>query len=502
MKLIQHSDERSERDLGDEPSKLERDLLAWEESIESEKERLGDIKERVEKIEERLDEIKEDSPSLRNSLRTIFSWRNYSTYLATGWTFTAFSYMGLFFNLYLHEELQWEYVLIGGILSFTSAISAVSRLIGGYVGDVANRKHLSVIAMFMMAVYNLIMGISVEFTWILIALLVLSTLDVFKSGSSAFFMDNVPREHSGLGISLFSAGRVLGIITLAAFIILTPVIGFGPSLRLMFLTGGLFLIVAAIARAVFLEGAAPDTKREGVSLVRSFIQENRRAAGLLIRAVPGMIAIVILDSISDSLFRFGSYIYIYEVIGIGIPGLSLMSIVTIVVSVPLLLGAGRMSDRRGERKTALIIYSIMPICALLLMIAPIIPYWAPVSLLNQADSLFVGLSVVFSIPFLAIALKAVNDAVWYLLLLTIIQKNLPRQDTSKILGVFWFFVFLFASVGPSVGGIVFQYFDQVHLFIVVLILNLIILGWIATKGLVKSAQGSEIVNNRRKDEHE
>ena len=242
MKLIQHSDERSERDLGDEPSKLERDLLAWEESIESEKERLGDIKERVEKIEERLDEIKEDSPSLRNSLRTIFSWRNYSTYLATGWTFTAFSYMGLFFNLYLHEELQWEYVLIGGILSFTSAISAVSRLIGGYVGDVANRKHLSVIAMFMMAVYNLIMGISVEFTWILIALLVLSTLDVFKSGSSAFFMDNVPREHSGLGISLFSAGRVLGIITLAAFIILTPVIGFGPSLRLMFLIGGLFLV--------------------------------------------------------------------------------------------------------------------------------------------------------------------------------------------------------------------------------------------------------------------
>jgi hypothetical protein len=49
VKLIPHSDERSEHDLGDEPSKLEWDLLAWEDSIESEKERLHKIKERLEK---------------------------------------------------------------------------------------------------------------------------------------------------------------------------------------------------------------------------------------------------------------------------------------------------------------------------------------------------------------------------------------------------------------------------------------------------------------------
>jgi MFS family permease len=155
------------------------------------------------------------------------------------------------------------------------------------------------------------------------------------------------------------------------------------------------------------------------------------------------------------------------------------------------LGTGRLSDRRGERKTALIIYSIMPICALLLVIAPIIPYWAPVSVVSQAELLFTGLGAVFSTPFLAIVLKSVNDAVWYLLLLTIIQKNLPRRDTSKILSVFWFIVFIFASIGPSVGGIVFQYFYQGHLFIVVLLLNLIILGWIASQGLVKDNRDDE-----------
>ena len=494
MKFIQHSDERGEQYLDDEPSKLNRDLLTLEDSIESEKKRLNEIKGRLVKIEEKLDEIKEDSPSLIESLRTIFSWRNYSVYLATSWIFTAFSYMGLFYNIYL-LELGWEYVLIGSVLSISSAISATSRLVGGYVGDVSNRKHLSVVAMLMLAIYNLIMGIFVEFTWIIIALLFFSTMDIFKGGSTAFIMDNIPKEHGGLGISLFSAGRVLGIITLGVFVILTPMMGFRRSLRLMFLIGGLFLIITAIVRAVLLEGKAPEAKREGVSLVRSFVQENKRAAKLLFEVVPGMIAIVVLDSLSDSLFKFGAYIYIYQEIGIEIPGLILMSIVTIIISVPLLLGVGRMSDRRGERKTALVVYSLMPICALLLVISPIFPYWAPVSLINQAESLFIGLGAIFSTPFIAIVLKSVNDAVWYLLLLTIIQKNLPRRDTAKILSVFWFIVFLFASVGPMLGGVVYQYFYQGYLFIVVLVLNLIILGWIASQGLVRTTEESEITND-------
>jgi MFS family permease len=494
VKLIPHSDERSEHDLGDDPSRLEWDLLAWEDSIESEKERLQKIKDRLQKIEEKLDEIKEESPSLKSSLRTIFSWRNYSVYLATSWVFTAFSYMGLFLNLYL-LELKWEYVLIGTVLSLVSAISATSRLIGGYVGDVSNRKNLSVVAMFMMAVYNLIMGIFVEFTWIIIALLFFSTMDVFKGGSTAFIMDNIPKKHSGLGISLFTAGRVLGIVTLGAFIILSQNLEFGQSLRLMFLTGGLFLIGTTLARAVFLEGKPPEVRREGVSLVKSFIQDNKRAANLLFKAVPGMIAIVTIDSLSDSLFQFGAYIYIYEEIQIRIPGLILMSIVTIIVSVPLMLGTGRMSDRRGERKTALIVYSIMPICALLLILSPEFPYWAPMSLVNQADSLFAGLGAFFSISFLALVLKSVNDAVWYILLLTIIQKNLPRRDTSKILSMFWFIVFLFASIGPSLGGVLFEYFYSGHLFIVVLLLNLIILGWIASQGIVKTSEEIEIVHD-------
>jgi MFS family permease len=329
------------------------------------------------------------------------------------------------------------------------------------------------------------MGISDEFTWIFIAFLFFSAMDIFKGGSTAFIMDNIPKRHAGLGISLFSAGGFLGIITLGVFVILIPSLGFKTSLQLMFLTGGLFLVICTIVRSLFLEGSTPENKRKGVSLFRDFIQENKRATELLFNAVPGMIAIVVLDSLSDSLFRFGAYIYIYQQVGIEITGLALMSIATIVISVPMMLATGRMSDRKGEKKTALVVYGIMPISSLLLLIAPIFPFWAPNFLLTHAESVFTGLSVIFSTPFLAIVLKSANDAVWTVLILIIIQKNLPRKDTSKILSVFWFIVYLLASIGPSIGGFVFEFLYQGYLFVIVLMINIIILGWIAARGLVK-----------------
>jgi MFS family permease len=503
VKLVHQSDDRSEHDLGDGPSKIEPDLLAWEEILESEKnkedldrirvekEKLDEIKERLDRVEEGLDEIKDEQPGLKGSIRAIFSWRNYSVYLTTGWVYSAFSYLGLFFNLYFLDLFPEKYVLLGAVLSFTNVIASLSRLGGGYVGDVVNRKHLSVLAMLMLAMYNIIMGVSTEFTWIFIALLFFSFLETFKGGSSAYIMENIPKKHSGLGLSLFQVGRLFGIVILLVFVIITPILEFGPSLRLLFLIGGLSLVVASIIRAVLLEGKPPEITRDGVSLPRAFYQDNKRAFRLLIATVPGMLAVVVIDSLSDALFKFGSYIYIYEEIGIEIPGIIIMSLVTIIITVPLMLGAGRLSDRYSLKKLALAIYSIVPICALLLVISPMIPFWAPISVISGADSLMMGLGAIFSTPFLAIILKSINDSVWYLLLLIIIQKNLPRKDTAKILSVFWFLVWMISSIGPYLGGLIFQYFYQGDLFLIILLLNLIILGWIARQGLVRENEKSE-----------
>ena len=172
-----------------------------------------------------------------------------------------------------------------------------------------------------------------------------------------------------------------------------------------------------------------------------------------------------------------------------------MSIVTIVISVPLLLGAGRLSDRYDIKKLALLIYSVVPISAILLFVSPMFPYWAPISIINGAESVMEGLGAIFSTPFLAIVMKSVNDSLWLLLLLIIIKKNLPGQDTSKILSVFWFIILMCASIGPYLGGVVFQYFYSGDLFLVILVLNILLLGWISRQGLVTENTTAETVNN-------
>ena len=160
-----------------------------------------------------------------------------------------------------------------------------------------------------------------------------------------------------------------------------------------------------------------------------------------------------------------------------------MLIITLLVSVPLLLKVGRVSDKWGVKKAALVVYAIMPICAALLIIAPAFPSWAPQSFVDAADSIFEGLGVVFTTPFLGIFVKSINDTLWYLVLLTLIQKKLPRENTSKILAAFWFVVYTCISLGPLLAGIIYQYSEPSILFTIVLALNLLILGGIARYGV-------------------
>ncbi|TFF92539.1 MFS transporter [Candidatus Thorarchaeota archaeon] len=469
--LAQQVDDRKETELVEQPDAFDTDLLDETDFAETEKQ--------------------EDS-GLLASIRSLFSWKNYSVYLTTSWVITSFSYLGLFLNLYL-IDLEWEYVLIGAVLSVVSLASTMGRLVGGYVGDIVNRKHLAVAATFVLAAYNFVMGISTVFVIIFAALLLFSLVEVFKGGSTAFIMENIPKKHSGLGISLFSStGRVFGVLILLALTLVVPMIGFGPSIRTFFFIGSILLVVAAIARAALLEGSKPrEVEGRGRHIVE-FFRENRRTAATIIKAAPGFLAVVMVDAISDSMFKFGTNIYIYEVVGINFEGIIVMTLSSTLLMIPLLLLTGRSSDRRGVTRSALLIYAFMPICAAILILAPMFPYWAPATIVSAAEGAFSGLGAIFSTPFVAVVMKSVNDALWYLILLTIIQKNLPGKDTSKILGAFWFIIYLSSSIAPYISGIIYQYINPQYLFVIVIILNIIIMGTISKRGLIREASLEEL----------
>ena len=338
----------------------------------------------------------------------------------------------------------------------------------------------------------LMIGIFTDPLLIFVALTIYVSVEITKGGSTAYIMDNIPREHSGFALSLFTAGRTLSIITLAVFGILFPILGFAVY-RQLHLIGAILLLVSTAARAKYLESSPQEGRAEGSKLWRSFIDENRRTLGILLSLIPGMIVVCIFDSISDSFFKLGALIYMQEELTIDVPSMVIMFIITIAIQVPLILKVGRLTDRKGVKSTALAVYAIMPISAALLIVAYWIPDWAPLSFSLFANSIIPGLGVIFKTSFLAVVLKYVNDTLWYTIVLVLIRKRLPSKDTSKILSLFWFIVWIAASFGPIIGGLISEATSIMSLFVMVFILNIIILASIARYDLTTKGQNGQDV---------
>lgn len=425
-------------------------------------------------------------PSLRSSLRTIFGWKNYSIYLATSWIFNGFIAVQAFLTLYLWT-LGWDSVVLGSIISATTVVAALSRLAGGYIGDIVDRKRLSVLSFFLASIYFLIMGLSVDFLLIVLALMTYSVMDVARGGSSAYILDNIPKEHSGLGLSLFTAGRSFGIIALIVFWFLLPLASFVGTFQLLSLIGGIALVLCMLVRARYLTSSAYARQAQDRSL-HDFISANSRAVKMVLAVMPSVMVIAAIDAMSDSLFHFGALIY--SSMFVDVSGIVVLTLFPLLVSVPLVLKVGRISDRYSIKRVGLLVYSVMPFSAALMFLASSIPYWAPSSIVEAADLTFSGLGAIFSMPFIAMILKQVNDTLWWLVVLTVVQKSLPRSDTAKILAIFWFVVYVASSIGPFIGGLIFEYMAMSTLFLLVFGLNIIILLAIWVGGLLAGGSDS------------
>ncbi len=426
------------------------------------------------------------TPSLRSSLRAIFRWKNYSVYLMTSWIFNGFIAVQAFLTLYLWT-LGWDYLVLGSVISATTVVAALSRLAGGYIGDIFDRKSLSVIAMLLASIYFLIMGLSVDFLLIVSALMIYSVMDVAKGGSSAYIMDNIPKEHSGLGLSLFTAGKSFGIVALIVFWFLLPLASFVGTFQLLSLIGGIALVLCTLVRARYLTSSAYAQQAQARSF-HDFISANSRAVKMVLAVMPGVMLIALIDAMSDSLFHFGALIYSSGFVSIS--GIVVITLFPLLVSVPLVLKVGRISDRYSIKRVGLLVYSVMPVSAALMFLASYIPYWAPSSIIEVADAAFSGLGAIFSMPFIAMIMKQVNDTLWWLVVLTVIQKKLPRSDTAKILAVFWFVVYVWSSLGSFLGGLIFTYMTMSYLFLVVLALNIMILLAVWRGGLIAGTSDS------------
>ena len=422
------------------------------------------------------------------SLKSVLTYGSYSVYLITSWILGVFgiimqSYLMLFlrdFVLFYLPEIELVYVALGFIILGYMAVELTARLFGGYIGDNYNRKWLSVLTMFFAGIGMFIFAFSSGLIGLIVGSLIFAGTALFASGSTSYIYEQIEPKHSGLAMGIFQTSSGFGLIGLGIVTWLLAVgVPFVLTIQVVFYIGFLCYMAAAVIRAVFLTEPRPIVrKQKETNRVRDFLNQNRSALKLLWVILPVFTVVLILDALSDGFYRFVSTFYLNEALGFSIGEISIMLIVVLAFSIPLSVWVGSFFDTRGSRRAITVVYSVMPITLILLILAPLFPYWLPIPFAESLIVTFPILEPLVSTAFLAIAMKNINDILWWTLILTYLRKALPRSETAKMLSIFFIVVFLANLITPIPSGVIYTLFGALPVLGIALILNFVILAFL------------------------
>ncbi len=431
---------------------------------------------------------KRDKPKkgFASSLKSVLTYGSYSVYLVTAWILGVFgiimqSYLMLFlrdyFVLYI-PQIEQVYIFIGFILLGYMSVELVVRFFGGYIGDNYNRKWLSVFTMFFSGIAMLILAFSTGLIGLIAGSLIIAGSSIFSSGSTSYIYEQIEPQHSGLAMGLFQTSSGFGLIGLGLVTwLLATSIPFVITIQIVFFIGSMCYMAAAVIRVLFLAEPRPILRKaKETNRARDFIKQNSNALKLIWVILPVFSIVLILDALSDGFFRFVSTFYLNEALGFSIGEISIMLIFVLAFSIPLSVWVGSFFDRRGSRRAVIVVYSVMPITLVLLILAPLFPFWLPIIIAAPLISTYPILEPLFSTAFLALAMKNINDILWWTLILTYLRKAMPRSETAKMISIFFIVIFLAFLVTPIPSGIIYTIYGALPILGLSLLFNFIILG--------------------------
>ncbi|MFW9965049.1 MAG: MFS transporter [Candidatus Sifarchaeia archaeon] len=438
-------------------------------------------------IEETSQSIKEDDVSDLSwiqAVRRIISNRNWTIYVSTVWIYSSMFVFHSYWTLYF-RDIGISYIFTGVLFSLMYLMTLIGSFFSGYIVDNYDRRNLTVITMIFPVIVYLTLALSTDGFVIALALLI-GGLSEFTSGSgNAYHMEQLDRRLGGVAQSLFTLGTALGVIPLYVFALMLDFgITFVIAMRVFFFIAAILQICVVLIRAFGLEQIPlPERPERSDSLLKDFMSENIRGFKLLVRVLPVLLLVLTLDALSDSFYGFASTYFVNETLEFGYIEINLMILITLFISVPLALVLGRVFDKRGGQRLTLAVYSIMPISILLLIISQYIRYIAPSSWIAALDSIYPGLSVIFSLAFIAIAMKSINDILWIAVIDTYILKSIPVADFGKMYTYVRVLPTIFLVIGPFLAGVIYTNWQGLPLLLITVILNVALLIVIATKRL-------------------
>jgi MFS family permease len=418
------------------------------------------------------------------SVRKITSNKNFTVFLLTNWVFASFGVVNRYFNFFF-RDIGITYTLIGILASSVSLVSLTGFLFAGYLADNYDRRHMAIITIGINTVAYIILAFANDFWSIALGFTTFGLSNFTGAGGTAYIMEQIDKRYGGVAVSLFTLGAVLGLVPLFFFgYLLDFGMTFLQVMRLFLLIAGIAYLFCTMARVLFLD-PSPPLKRtnHSESMLSDFLSETKRGIKLLVKVFRIFIIIICLDALSDSFYGFASLFYVNETLDFGIGEINFMLLLTLCISVPLTLYLGRVFDRHGGRRLTIAVYLVMPLAVSLLILAQGVTYIAPLEWRDAVDSVYPGLSVIFSLAFIATAMKSINDVLWLSVINTYIQKSLPRRDLGKMLALTTFFILLLATVGPTPAGIIYELYEGLPLLMIALALNIIILAILVTKDI-------------------
>lgn len=432
------------------------------------------------------------------SVRRVLSNRNWAIYLGTVWILSSMSVLNQYFTLYF-RDIGISYVMVGVLISLMLVVHMMGTIFSGYLADNYDRRKLSGVTMIVNSIGFIMLSLTTDLVAITITMIILGLASFTSTAGQAYSMEQIDRRLGGVANSLFTLGTTWGLLPLfLATILLGQGTGFIVTMQILLFIAGILSLIAALVRLTVLKSLPKPARAERKgSILRDFLGENLRGLKLLFRVFPVFVAVISIDAFSDAFYRFASWYYVNETLAFTIEEINLMILITLIFSVPLTLYLGRVFDKRGGRGVTIAVYAVMPIAVGLLILAQQIPYIAPASWLAGLDAVFPGLSIVFSLAFIATALKTINDTLWFSILGTYILKSLPRQDLGKILSLTMVVVFLFVSIGPIPAGIMYDAWQGLPLLYIVVILNIIILAVLITKSIEPRVDVEELEQEAR-----
>ncbi|MDF1540864.1 MAG: MFS transporter [Candidatus Thorarchaeota archaeon] len=416
------------------------------------------------------------------SVKHVTKNPNWTLYLITVWIYGAMNVLYQYFNLYF-RDIGISYITVGILTSALIVVRLIGNVVSGYLADNYDRRKLSVFTMTCSGIGYMMLVFVQDILLVALAMIIMGLSAFTGTAGIAYQMQQVDRRFGGVAQSLFNLGTSLGLLPLY-FIsaLLGAGYGFIYVMQVLLYGSAILYFICAAIRAFGLESIPiPRRVNQSGSVLRDFIGENVRGLRLLIRVFPVFVAVICIDALSDSFYGFANTYYLNETLNFGLGDINLMFLITLMISIPLTLYLGRFFDKHGGRNLTIAVYAVMPVSISLLIIARFVPYYAPLEWIFFIDQVYPGLGVIFTLAFLATAMKSINDTLWWSVLGTYIQKSLPRQDLGKLFSLTTVIILAFVSLGPIPAGWIYTNWQGLPLLFITLIINIVILIVLVTR---------------------